>query len=46
LRQKGIAVRRFAAPAYKEYIRITIGRPVELRAAVNTIRDFLSGGTQ
>lgn len=45
LRQKGIAVRRFASPAYKEYVRITIGLPHELKAVRDGIADFLCGGT-
>ncbi|EEE36016.1 histidinol-phosphate aminotransferase (Imidazole acetol-phosphate transaminase) [Rhodobacteraceae bacterium KLH11] len=43
LRQKGIAVRRLASEAYKDYIRITIGQPHELRAARDAIAEFLSG---
>jgi histidinol-phosphate aminotransferase len=46
LRAKGIAIQRFAAPAYSEFIRITVGRPEELRATVDAIRNFLNGGTQ
>ena len=45
LRAKGIAIRRFAAPAYNEFIRITVGRQEELSAIVDAIRDFLDGGT-
>jgi histidinol-phosphate aminotransferase len=43
LRQKGIAIRRFASPAYAEYIRITIGHPQELQAVVTGITAFLKG---
>ena len=43
LRMRGIAVRRFASPAYRDYIRITIGRPDELRACVDVIHSFLNG---
>ena len=43
LRQKGIAVRRFASPAYQDYIRITIGHQSELQAAVAGISEFLKG---
>lgn len=46
LRAKGIAIQRFAAPAYSEFIRITVGRPEELRTTVDAIRDFLNGATQ
>ncbi len=45
LRRKGIAVRRFASPAYKDYIRITIGLPHELKAARDGIAGFLNGET-
>ena len=44
LRQKGIAIRRFASPAYKEYIRITVGQPQELKAVRDAIAQFLNGG--
>ena len=43
LRQGGIAVRRFASPAYDDYIRITIGHPGDLRATVNALSRFLAG---
>ena len=43
LRQRGIAVRRFASPAYSDYIRITIGYPHELQAARDGIAAFLNG---
>ncbi|WP_424830310.1 pyridoxal phosphate-dependent aminotransferase [Ruegeria sp.] len=44
LRQKGIAVRRFASPAYQDYIRISIGHRHELKAARDGIASFLNGG--
>ncbi|WP_298854127.1 histidinol-phosphate transaminase [uncultured Ruegeria sp.] len=44
LRGQGIAVRRFASPAYDEYIRITIGHRHELQAAQDGIAAFLDGG--
>ena len=43
LRQRGIAVRRFASPAYREYIRITVGHPHEMRLVRDGIADFLNG---
>ncbi len=43
LRLKGIAVRRFASPAYKDYIRITIGQSHELTAVRDGIAEFLEG---
>ena len=43
LRARGIAVRRFASPAYRDCIRITIGLPDELRACVAAISSFLKG---
>ncbi|WP_170415915.1 pyridoxal phosphate-dependent aminotransferase [Ruegeria atlantica] len=44
LRGQGIAVRRFASPAYREYIRITIGHRHELQAARDGLAAFLDGG--
>lgn len=44
LRQRGVAVRRFASPAYRDYIRITIGHRHELQAARDGIAAFLAGG--
>lgn len=44
LRARGIAVRRFPAPAYRDYIRITIGRRQELDAALGVLGDYLGGG--
>ncbi len=43
LRRNGIAVRRLASAAYKDYIRITIGRPHELQAVRDGIAEFLNG---
>ena len=43
LRQKGIALRRFASPAYKDYVRITIGHAHEIKAARDAIAAFLEG---
>lgn len=43
LRAGGIAVRRFAAPAYRDCVRITIGLPDDLRACVARISSFLNG---
>lgn len=43
LRQKGVALRRMASPAYRDYIRISIGFEHELRYVLNLIADFLAG---
>jgi histidinol-phosphate aminotransferase len=43
LQQHGIAIRRFASPAFKNYIRITIGRPEDLQECRNVIERFLQG---
>lgn len=40
LRASGIAVRRFGSPAYRDFIRITIGLPDELAACVAAIGSF------
>lgn len=45
LRGEGIAVRRFASPAYADYIRISIGHPNELKAARDGIAKFLREGS-
>ncbi|MFU0507048.1 pyridoxal phosphate-dependent aminotransferase [Pseudaminobacter sp. NGMCC 1.201702] len=45
LRARGIAVRRFGSPAYRDYIRITIGLPDELDACVSAIASFLDART-
>ncbi len=44
LLQHGIAVRRFASPAYKDYLRITVGHMHELKIARDGIAKFLNGG--
>ncbi len=44
LRRRGIAVRRFASPAYRDCIRITLGRESELDAAVQAIASYIEGG--
>jgi len=43
LRENGIAVRRFPAPAYRNHLRITIGRRAELRRVADALEDFLAG---
>lgn len=43
LGRKGIAVRRFAAPAYRDCVRITLGLESEVKAAERTIGAFLRG---
>ena len=43
LRQKGVALRRMASPAYRDYIRISIGFKHELRHVLDLIADFLAG---
>jgi len=43
LRLRGIAIRRLASPAYRDYIRITVGQPQELQAVVDGISAFLAG---
>ncbi len=45
LRQRGVAVRRFASAAYRDYIRITIGHPHEMHAARCGIAAFLDGAS-
>lgn len=45
LRQQGIAVRRFASPAYGDYLRITVGHMSDLQIARDAIARFLGGGT-
>lgn len=45
LRDSGIAVRRFPSAAYRDYIRITVGRTDELRACLAGIRTFLGEQT-
>ena len=41
LRDRGILIRRFAAPAYADYIRITLGLPNENRSCADAIAEFL-----
>jgi histidinol-phosphate/aromatic aminotransferase/cobyric acid decarboxylase-like protein len=43
LRRKGVALRRMAAPAYRDYIRISIGFEHELRHVLDLIAAFLAG---
>ena len=43
LRRQGIAVRRFASPAYSDCIRVTLGRRAELQAAERAIAAFVQG---
>ena len=43
LKSKGIMIRRVAAPAYADYIRITLGLPQENVSCLEAIRDFLAG---
>ena len=42
LRRRGIAVRRFAAPAFEHCIRVTIGFEKDMDIAKATISDFLN----
>ena len=41
LRRRGIAIRRFAAPAYADCIRVTIGHRADLQIAQDAIARFL-----
>ncbi len=43
LRRQGVAIRRFASPAYNDCVRITIGLESEQSTAINHLRDYLSG---
>ncbi|WP_166417145.1 pyridoxal phosphate-dependent aminotransferase [Cochlodiniinecator piscidefendens] len=43
LQAHGIAIRRFAAPAYRDYIRITLGFPHELRKLMDAMNSILKG---
>ena len=43
LKARGILIRRFAAPAYADYIRITLGLPDENAACAEQIGAFLNG---
>ncbi|MCR9136090.1 MAG: aminotransferase class I/II-fold pyridoxal phosphate-dependent enzyme [Alphaproteobacteria bacterium] len=44
LRRQGIAVRRFASPAYNDCIRMTLGHESELNQAQQAIARYLEGG--
>jgi histidinol-phosphate aminotransferase len=41
LRRRGIAIRRFASPAYADCIRVTIGHRADMQAARDAIAQFL-----
>jgi len=41
LRQRGIAIRRFAAAAYADCIRVTIGQQSDMLAAQDAIKQFM-----
>ena len=41
LRRAGISTRRFAMPAYKDCLRLTIGLDSEMREAVTALHEFL-----
>ncbi len=43
LRRQGIALRRFASPAYREHVRITLGHHHDLAAARDALANFLEG---
>jgi len=43
LRQQGIALRQMASPAYKKYIRITLGFQQDLERLLGQIERFLKG---
>ena len=43
LRRQGIALRRFASPAYREHVRITLGHHHDLAAARDALANFLDG---
>ncbi len=43
LRQKGIAVRRFLSPNYKNCIRITLGLKEEMCLTAQALTDFING---
>jgi histidinol-phosphate aminotransferase len=45
LRRRGIATRRFAAPAYADCMRVTIGYEEDMRTATATIAEFLGQST-
>ena len=41
LRAAGIAIRRFPSPAFRNYLRITLGRRAELARVVDVLKAFL-----
>jgi len=43
MRRNGVALRRMAAPAYRDYIRISIGFEPELQRVLELISGFLEG---
>ena len=43
LRGRGIAIRRFASPAFADCLRITIGTTAEIDAATAALRAYLNG---
>ena len=43
LRARGVALRRMASPAYRDYIRISLGFEHELRRALDLMADFQIG---
>lgn len=43
LRRKGVAIRRFASPAYNNCIRITIGLESEQRIAIDLLKEYITG---
>ena len=43
LRQRGVALRRMASPAYRDHIRISLGFEHELRHAFDLISQFVAG---
>lgn len=42
LRERGVAIRRFASPAFDNCIRITIGQPMEQQRALDLIREAIN----
>jgi histidinol-phosphate aminotransferase len=44
LRLHGIAARRFASPAYHDFVRITLGRDSELALVGDALERFIAGG--
>jgi len=43
LKDKGILIRHFETPRLKDYNRITIGSPEEMKAFISAVRDILAG---